>query len=261
MERALRQINLGRMVDADLAQMLHQARVFGLHVARLDIRQYSDFNTAVLDELLNRLGLHDNFAELEPADRATLLAHLLQEPIPDLDSLTDLSAETQETLALFQILERAVNFYGAELIGPYIVSMTHGPEDILAPLLLAYWHGLCLRPGTETEGLTFAPLLETREDLQHGPAIMTALFTDPAYAPPPGAGGPAANDHDRLFGQQQGCGLPGSQLGTVPGAGGAGGDVPRPRRDDDAVSTGVAARLPAAAAQPTGRFWRNHRGR
>ncbi len=182
MERALRQINLGRMVDADLAQMLHQARVFGVHVARLDIRQYSEFNTSVLHELLHRLGLHDNFAELEPADRATLLAHLLQEPIPDLDSLTDLSAETQETLALFQVLGRAVNFYGVELIGPYIVSMTRGPEDILAPLLLAYWHGLCLRPDTETEGLTFAPLLETREDLQHGPAIMTALFTDPAYA-------------------------------------------------------------------------------
>ena len=47
-----------------------------------------------------------------------------------------------------------------ELLGPYIVSMTHGPEDILAPLLLAYWHNICLDPSRK-EGLTFVPLLET----------------------------------------------------------------------------------------------------
>lgn len=182
MDRALRQIGLERMVDVDLAQLLHQARVFGVHAARLDIRQYSEFNTAVLHELLGRLHLHDGFAGLEPAARAALLAQLLQEPIPDLAPLTGLSLEAQETVNLFQILARAVNFYGVELIGPYIVSMTRGPEDILAPLLLAYWHGLCLRPDAAPEGLTFAPLLETREDLQNGPAIMTALFTDPAYA-------------------------------------------------------------------------------
>jgi len=182
MDKAMRKINLGRMVDVDMAKMLHQARVFGLHTVRLDIRQYSEFNTAVLHQLLHCLGLHDDFAGLEPGERAALLAHLLQEPIPDLSQLTGLSAEVQETVALFQVLGQAVNFYGVELIGPYIVSMTRGPEDILAPMLLAYWHGLCLRPDIETEGLTFAPLLETREDLQHGPAIMTALFTDPAYA-------------------------------------------------------------------------------
>jgi phosphoenolpyruvate carboxylase len=61
--------------------------------------------------------------------------------------------------------------------------MTHGPEDILAPLLLAYWHGLCLQPDHERECLTFAPLFETRADLQAAPEIMTALFEHPAYAP------------------------------------------------------------------------------
>ena len=182
MDRTLRKINLGSMADVDLAQILHQARVFGVHAARLDIRQYSDYNTAVLHELLQRLGLHDDFAGLRGDARVALLTSLLQAPIPDLSQLTNLSPEAEETVRLFQILGRAVNFYGVDLVGPYIVSMTRGPADILTPMLLAYWFGLCLRPETETEALTFAPLLETREDLQHGPAIMTALFTDPAYA-------------------------------------------------------------------------------
>ncbi|MAT99489.1 MAG: phosphoenolpyruvate carboxylase [Anaerolineaceae bacterium] len=183
MDKTLRESHLGDLAADHLAQMRRQAQVFGLHVARLDIRQYSEFNTAVLAELLRKLKLHDSFDELEPAERAQILSNLLASPNPDLSGLTDLSAEADETLTLFQILYRAFDFYGRELLGPYIVSMTHGPEDILAPLLLAKWHGLCLDPNREDEGMTFVPLFETREDLRNAPDVMADLFNHPAYAP------------------------------------------------------------------------------
>ena len=183
MDKTLKESKLGDLAADQLARMRRQAEVFGLHVARLDIRQYSDFNTAVLHELLQKLHLHDSFGDLEADERAQTLSNLLASPNPDLSQLADLSAETEETLALFQILFRAYDFYGRELLGPYIVSMTHGPEDILAPLLLAKWHGLCLDPNREDEGMTFVPLFETREDLRNAPKIMAALFTHPAYAP------------------------------------------------------------------------------
>jgi phosphoenolpyruvate carboxylase len=180
-DRALRDANLRDIATVDLAHMRRQAEVFGLHIARLDIRQYSDYNTAVLDELLKKLNLHDNFGELDGAGRTAVLTDLLDAPIPDLDSLTDLSPEAQETRALFQILFRAYDFYGPELVGPYIVSMTHGAEDILTPLLLARWHGLCLQPNSQKEGMSFAPLFETREDLRNAPQIMIDLFKHPQY--------------------------------------------------------------------------------
>lgn len=185
MDKTLRESNLEDIVRDTLAQIKYQAQVFGLHVARLDIRQYSDYNTAVLDELLHKLGRYEGFADLSAAGRGELLSAQLEAPIPDLDQLdwSSLSDEARETLALFQILYRAFDFYGRELLGPYIVSMTHGPEDILAPLLLAYWHGLCLHPQRETEGLTFVPLLETRDDLRAAPSVLTDLFTHPAYRP------------------------------------------------------------------------------
>ncbi len=183
MNKTLRESKLDDLAADQLARMRRQAEVFGLHVARLDIRQYSDFNTAVLDEVLHKLGLYDGFAQLAADERAQILSNLLASPTPDLSQLTDLSPEAEETLALFQILYRAFDFYGSELIGPYIVSMTHGPEDILAPLLLAKWHGLCLDDNRQEEGLTFVPLFETREDLRKAPEVMTALFTHPAYAP------------------------------------------------------------------------------
>lgn len=167
----------------DLANFRRQAQVFGLHVAALDIRQFSDYNTAVLDELFTKLDLAEGFAELDGHGRGQLLSAILEKPTPDLSNLTDLSAEAEETLALFQILKRAYNFYGAELLGKYIVSMTHGPEDILAPLLLAKWHGICLQNKADAEGLTFVPLFETREDLRNAPDVMTELFEHPAYGP------------------------------------------------------------------------------
>ena len=182
MDASLREGGMADLAATDLARLRDQAQVFGLHAARLHIRQYSDYNTAVLAELLAKTGLLTGFGDLSGAERATALTRLLDEPIPDLSSLPDLSPETVETLALFQILQRAVNFYGTELLGPYVISMSHGPEDVLAPLLLAYWHGLCLQPDAASDRLQFAPLFETREDLRTAPTIMTALFTHPAYA-------------------------------------------------------------------------------
>lgn len=171
---------LGDVAVAELADFRHQAQLFGLHVGCLDIRQYSEYNTQVLHELLTKLNIHTTFGTANGATRKEILSELLSQPIPDLSQLTDLSSETSETLNLFSLLNRAIRFYGKELFGPYIVSMTHGAEDILAPLLLAKWHGICL--GSEEEGMSFAPLFETRDDLRAAPDVMDELFDHPQYS-------------------------------------------------------------------------------
>jgi phosphoenolpyruvate carboxylase len=180
--RSLVEAGAGEVAGADLESFLRQVQLFGLHVAQLDIRQFSDDNTAVLDELLRKLDLSEAFAALSRPERAELLTRLFDEPAPDLDALDNLSAAAGETITLFRSLCRAVTFYGPELIGPYVVSMTHGPEDILAPLLLAYWTGLCVRPDGGPETMTFCPLFETRTDLQGAAKVMKALFDNPVYA-------------------------------------------------------------------------------
>lgn len=183
MDRALRVARMDEIARADLERSLLQARIFGLHAARLDLRQYSDYNTAVLDELFGRLGWLEGFGQMDGPARAAALTDALARPVPDLSGLDGLSAETNETLELFRVIKRAVDYYGPELFGPYVVSMTHGPEDILAPLLLARWHGLCLREDGRPEGMSFAPLFETRADLRAAPEVMAALFAHPGYAP------------------------------------------------------------------------------
>ncbi len=71
-------------------------------------------------------------------------------------------------------MARARQFYGQSLLGPFIVSMTHHPADILCVLLMARWTGC-------DDGLTIAPLFETVADLEAAPAILADLFTLPAY--------------------------------------------------------------------------------
>jgi phosphoenolpyruvate carboxylase len=182
MDETLRELGLADVANTDLARIRTQAAIFGLHSARLDIRQLSEYHTAVLGEILAKLRLVEHFGELSGDEREVILTQLLAAPAPDLDALEDLSTEAQETIALFQMLKRGVDFYGHEFLGHYIVSMTHGPEDILAPLLFAYWFGLCLRADDTVEGLTFVPLFETRTDLEAASDVMARLFGHPHYA-------------------------------------------------------------------------------
>ncbi|HMR66205.1 MAG TPA: phosphoenolpyruvate carboxylase, partial [Anaerolineae bacterium] len=182
LEQSLRSSGLSSVADADLRSLHHQLQTFGLHSACLDIRQYSDYNAKVLAEIFRCLGYADDYAGLDSTERVELLSRLLTYWPPDLSLLAGLSAETTETLALFKLLRRVVDQYGPEFIGPYIVSMTRGPDDILAVLLLARWAGLCLRADGHPEGLALAPLFETRADLAAGPEIMAQLFNHPHYA-------------------------------------------------------------------------------
>lgn len=179
----LRESGMADIAVDGLAEMRHQAQAFGLHVTRIDMRQFSEHHTAVLGEILKGLEIHQTFAELDGSERLSVLTQLLGQPTPDLATLEEsaIGKESRETLELFGILGRTIAFYGPELIGPYVVSMTHGPEDILAVLLLAKWHGICLREDDSREGMALAPLFETREDLRAAPEVMADLFEHPAY--------------------------------------------------------------------------------
>jgi phosphoenolpyruvate carboxylase len=152
-----------------------------MHTARLDLRQFSEYNTTALSEICRRLNLHPNFAELTSPEKISFINQQLAAPKANLSQLgEDCSTEVQETLALFETLHHQINRYGRETIGPYIVSMTRGADDILTVLLLAYWHNLCLRENGES-WLLLCPLFETRADLQAAPKIMESLFNNEHY--------------------------------------------------------------------------------
>ncbi|MBP7690900.1 MAG: phosphoenolpyruvate carboxylase [Anaerolineales bacterium] len=172
-----------RLAASVLAPARRQLEVFGLHAARLDVREESTRLAGALGELLRALDLSLTFThDAEPARRATL-ERLLAEPRPAaLAPNPGVTAETAETWALFRLLARTAAVYGRELLGAFVISMTRGAADVLTVLLLARWAGCAA-------GLPIVPLFETVDDLEAAPRILTELFALEPYRAHLAAGG------------------------------------------------------------------------
>ena len=90
-----------------------------------------------------------------------------------------LSTRARKTLGVFQAIAFCHRKYGKRAIGPFIISMTQGADDIVSVLLLAQWGELHDRRGEVP--LDIAPLLETVDDLHNGPEILETLLSTKVY--------------------------------------------------------------------------------
>ena len=153
-------------------RLLRRIHTFGFHLVTLDVRQDSDVHRRVIAECLGDEDWLDRSAE-ERTERI-LDAIKTRETAP-----MDLSTRARKTISVFQAIASCHRKYGKRAIGPFIVSMTQGADDILSVLLLAQWGELHNRRNEVP--LDVAPLLETVDDLHNGPAILDALLGTQMY--------------------------------------------------------------------------------
>lgn len=172
---SLRQHRGERLAAGRLGTIIQQAQIFGFHLATLDIRQHAERHTRAVAEIFARYGLAQDYAALPEAEKARLLTAELTGARPLTPARLDFSPETNETLELFRLIRRGHERVGVEAIQNYVISMTTGASDVLAVLLMAKDAGV-------DAALNIVPLFETLADLQTAPAIMDALFANPAYA-------------------------------------------------------------------------------
>lgn len=162
------------LTQDELQKVRHQLHIFGLQAMRLDIREESSRYNAALAETLRALEIAPDFEEMPDDERLSLLTKLLSDPLPDLSAHPGVTPATAETWSLFQLVARVRDVYGAELLGPVIISMCRSAADVLSVLLLARWTHC-------DKGLQIVPLFETIEDLRAAPSIMENLFRLPIY--------------------------------------------------------------------------------
>ncbi len=163
-----------RLAEASLRPVRRQVEIFGMHAMRLDVREDAARLTGALAELLTILGVDPGFERRPDRDRVAVLTRLLTEPVPGPPDPGRLTPETAETLALFRVVARARAAYGPAPLGPVVLSMTRGPADVLAALVLARWAGCA-------EGLEIVPLFETLDALDAAPQILQELFALDPY--------------------------------------------------------------------------------
>lgn len=120
-------------------RLMRRVRTFGLHLARLDVRQDSQ----VHDDALAALQDDPNWHERAPEERVRRL-----QPYADGGQVfagsDDENAVTMH--AVFRELGVARVRYGAGAIGLYIISMARTAADVLAVLALARYGGLAESP-------------------------------------------------------------------------------------------------------------------
>jgi len=158
----------------EIEKVRRQLHIFGLQSMRLDLREESGRLNAALGEVLRALDLADDFSSMPEDERLSLLTKLLADPLPKLSTHPGVTPAAAETWSLFQLMTRVREVYGAELLGPFVISMCQSACDVLTVLLLARWTGC-------DTGLQIAPLFETIEDLRSAPSILENLYTLPLY--------------------------------------------------------------------------------
>ena len=153
-------------------RLLRRIRTFGFHLVKLDIRQDALVHRKVVGECLGEADWLDWSTE-ERCNRIELALNNKESPVSTQE------VQTRKTFAIFQAIAFCRRKYGKHAIGPFIISMTQGADDILTVLLLAYWGGL--HNPQEEVPLDITPLLETVDDLKKGPEILESLLTNNIY--------------------------------------------------------------------------------
>jgi len=175
MDASLRQSEASGVADGKLMQLRRLAATIGFHLATLDIRQHTTHHHAALGELFTAAGAV--YPDDADGRRRILGAELLSSR-PFAPAGTPGLGGT--SLELFGLLRDRMDLLGDDIVESYIVSMTQGADDLLAPAVLAREVGL-IDLTRDVARIGFVPLFETIADLRAIADTMNALLEDPAY--------------------------------------------------------------------------------
>jgi phosphoenolpyruvate carboxylase len=165
---------LASLAEALLFSVERSVQCFGFHLAKLDIRQNSAFHDKAMTQILKTLGEKDHdFENWEERKRVEFLNQLLESHAPITDITLSYGPEADNVLDCYRVVRHHINQFGVDGIGSFIVSMTRKLSD----LLVVYF----LMRETQLLGanIRVVPLLETIEDLHHGPALLDAFLQHP----------------------------------------------------------------------------------
>ncbi|MFQ5635134.1 MAG: phosphoenolpyruvate carboxylase, partial [Gammaproteobacteria bacterium] len=153
-------------------RLLRRVEIFGFHFLTLDVKQSALLNRQVVGQLLGDADWTERPAE-ERAERIQRALESNESPAVEPDN------ESKRALAVFQAISFCRRRYGKQSVGPYVISMAHGVDDILSVLLLARWAELRKKDGRVP--VDIAPFFETVEDLADCADTMQKLLQDDVY--------------------------------------------------------------------------------
>ena len=162
-----------------LRALLRAVKVFGFHLAPLDLRQNSDVHERTVAELFATAHPGFDYLALDEEARVALLARELGSPRPLVSPFVAYSEETTGELAVFRAAAKLRQTYGPEAIRTSIISKTQSVSDLLELALLLKEVGLVSAEGRSA--LNLVPLFETIDDLRACVGVMDRLLSLHVY--------------------------------------------------------------------------------
>jgi phosphoenolpyruvate carboxylase len=167
-------IAAGRLTD-----LLRRVSVFGITLARIDIRQDSARHTEALSAITSALSL-GSYGEWDESRRVEFLLRQLERREPLIPSNLEATPAVRDVLDTFAMIASAP--LGS--LNAYIVTMTRAASDLLAVELLQKEAQVSAGAGGSKDPplrLRTVPLFETARDLQAASHVLDTLLDQPWY--------------------------------------------------------------------------------
>ncbi|MEJ2395328.1 MAG: phosphoenolpyruvate carboxylase [Candidatus Thiodiazotropha sp.] len=168
--------------NGGLLDLIHLADTFGFYLTHLDVRQESAIHSTAVAEILQQTGDSTQYAQLDDEAQLLMLDRLITQGLSQPLQRERLSEDTQQVLAVFDLIAEAKREISPQAIGQYVISMTHQASHIMEVAFLGSLSGLL---GRSDKGwfcqLEISPLFETIDDLRRSESILNALFSNPCY--------------------------------------------------------------------------------
>ncbi len=170
------------MIGTRLDALLRALRIFGFHLATLDLRQNADVHARVVAELLRVAGVPGDYAAMDDAERVVLLGAELASPRLLFNHYMKYTDETLGEMAILRAAAAAHARFGPEVIRAYIVSKTSGVANLLEVYVLLKEVGVYIPGDPPSCAMMAVPLFETIEDLEAAPDVMARYLDRPKAA-------------------------------------------------------------------------------
>jgi phosphoenolpyruvate carboxylase len=164
-----------------LAPLLAQVRVFGFHLARLDIRDHKEKFVSALTAIFEGKGV--DWYTLSEQEKIAELESELENPSRLYAADSSFGESIDQTLGLFSQAAEQMQSIGGDAYGSFIMSMASSVSDVLSLLLLGKEAGLVeLNASEPFSKIDVVPLFETIADLEAAPDVLNTLLSNPVYS-------------------------------------------------------------------------------
>jgi phosphoenolpyruvate carboxylase len=179
LRKSLVEIKATNIAESLVFPVERHIQCFGFHLAKLDIRQNSEFHDRALEQILNDVFPDKStFRSWSEEEKLSFISKELQSERPFAFSGKQFGEEADKVLDCFRAVKTHTDKYGPEGIGSFIISMTRSLRDLLTVYLFMREVGL------DRKSFQVVPLFETIDDLEHSAKIMDDYLSHPFITKP-----------------------------------------------------------------------------